>query len=88
MSKQRTLVCPHCGCDDLDQMTYEEDAIEHRGIRLVDGVVVCMTGSSQFDSEVGWCWIFCRACHKRFDIPDWAELEFDDDYKPANEEVA
>ena len=87
MAKQRTLACPHCGCDDLRQMRYVESASTYRDVLLIDGNFVVMEQGCKVDDGDGECWFVCCRCTKRFDIPDWAELEFDDNYEPADEEV-
>ena len=87
MDKQRTLVCPHCGCDDLDQMTYVEEALTYRSVLLVDGDFVVIETLYTIDDCDGPCHFHCGQCEKDYPTPDWAELEFDDNYEPSDEEV-
>ena len=87
MDKQRTLACPHCGCDDLGQMTYVEEAPTYRRVLLVDDSFVVMETHYTVDDCGGPCHFHCGKCDKDYPVPDWAELEFDDNYEPSDEEV-
>lgn len=87
MAKRRILACPHCGCDDLSQMRYEEEVIAYRNVRLVDGNMVVMEERYEIDDGGDEAHFHCHQCRKDFSIPSWAELEFDDSYEPDDEEV-
>lgn len=72
-AKERRIKCPHCGCDDLDELAVTESYTAYHWIRGYDSAGVtklesAWSSTERFDDGEGDYQVSCNKCGKTSDL--------------------